>query len=102
MKRLISNEDIFKGEKKTDIIERLKNLQTDRAWLDLVKVLQHNKASVEADMFNEEVEPEKIQELRLRRSYLEQMIELPQWLIDKLSGDNAGEENFDPYDEPIA
>lgn len=102
MTQLISNEDIFIKENKDDVIARLKNLQADRAWLDLLKVLKTNKASIEADMFNEEVESEKVPELRLRRAYLQQMMDMPQFIIDKLSGSNEGEEPLDPYDNPIA
>lgn len=97
MANLITNEDVFKDENKADVIGRLKDLENHRGWRDMIKVIELNKKIIEEKMFHEEIELEKIPELRTRREYLEQMMELPQWLIERLEATEPTEENFDPH-----
>ncbi|MDD2260536.1 MAG: hypothetical protein PHO87_06030 [Acholeplasmataceae bacterium] len=87
------------------IVAILKDLQTHEGWRFMQEAFQKNIEFLsnqildkEDALSGKELTEEEVDELRMKRSYLKELLEKPKYFIDKLEDKPAQEDNLDPYD----
>ena len=81
-------------------ISSLKTLLSNPGWQLLVDIFKENMATLSSQALDpqSELSEEELRLLRWRRRYMEILIETPEKMIRKLSGDEPEEVDLDPYD----
>ena len=98
---------VDRAEQATDIINALKSLQSDRGWLLLKQIFEGNIAVLEQAIMLK-IDPNDgktplneadCDRLRDRRSYLVELLEKPQTIIESFKKPQTETPEYDPYDK---
>ena len=92
-------------EENQKIVTILKDLQIHEGWRFMIEAFQKNIDFLseqilekEDALSGKELTEEEVDELRMKRSYLKELLEKPSYFINKLEENPNQGENLDPYD----
>ena len=92
------------GESNAVIISALEGLKVNEGWQFLVQTMTKNVEWLErriidkTDEQGEELEDADVEKYRLRHKYLKELLDKPDYFIQKLSTTEEKNPNLDPYD----